>query len=77
MQPVQEIMPKVWLLVQKFGIKAIIVMPESTSLLKVSATKTLGAEVMLKRDNFDEAYAFTTTYAKMALVLSILLKMNL
>lgn len=51
-------MPKVWLLVQKFGIKAIIVMPESTPLLKVSATKALGAEVILKGDNFDEAYAF-------------------
>ncbi|MCW1690898.1 pyridoxal-phosphate dependent enzyme, partial [Campylobacter jejuni] len=32
----------------KFGIKAVIVMPESTPLLKVSATKALGAEVILK-----------------------------
>lgn len=39
-------------------------MPESTPLLKVSATKSLGAEVILKGDNFDEAYAFATNYAK-------------
>ncbi|EOJ1193961.1 pyridoxal-phosphate dependent enzyme, partial [Campylobacter jejuni] len=43
---------------------AVIVMPESTPLLKVSATKALGAEVILKGDNFDEAYAFATSYAK-------------
>lgn len=49
---------------KKFGIKAVIVMPESTPLLKVSATKALGAEVMLRGDNFDEAYAFATSYAK-------------
>ncbi|MCW1694291.1 pyridoxal-phosphate dependent enzyme, partial [Campylobacter jejuni] len=48
----------------KIGIKAVIVMPESTPLLKVSATKALGAEVILKGDNFDEAYAFATSYAK-------------
>lgn len=49
---------------RKFGIKAIIVMPESTPLLKVSATKNLGAEIILKGDNFDEAYAFAINYAK-------------
>lgn len=49
---------------RKFDIKAIIVMPESTPLLKVSATKALRAEVLLKGDNFDEAYAFATSYAK-------------
>ncbi|EOJ0785536.1 pyridoxal-phosphate dependent enzyme, partial [Campylobacter jejuni] len=49
---------------KKFGIKAVIVMPESTPLLKVSATKALGAEVILKGDNFDEAYVFATSYAK-------------
>ena len=53
---------------RKFGIKAIIVMPESTPLLKVSATKNLGAQVLLKGDNFDEAYAFAINYAlKMSL----------
>ncbi|EFS6391767.1 threonine ammonia-lyase, partial [Campylobacter jejuni] len=49
---------------KKFSIKAVIVMPESTPLLKVSATKALGAEVILRGDNFDEAYAFATSYAK-------------
>lgn len=47
-----------------FKTKAVIVMPESTPLLKVSATRALGAEVILKGDNFDEAYAFATEYAK-------------
>ncbi|WP_279176676.1 threonine ammonia-lyase [Campylobacter insulaenigrae] len=49
---------------KKFGIKAVIVMPEATPLLKVSATKNLDAQVILKGDNFDEAYAFALNYAK-------------
>ncbi|MCV3473126.1 threonine ammonia-lyase [Campylobacter sp. CNRCH_2014_2849] len=49
---------------KKFGIKAVIVMPEATPLLKVSATKNLGAKVILKGDNFDEAYAYALNYAK-------------
>ena len=49
---------------RKFGIEASIVMPESTPLLKISATKALGAKVILKGDNFDEAYAFAIAYAK-------------
>lgn len=40
-----------------FGIRSVIVMPEATPLLKVSATKSLGAEVILSGDNYDEAYA--------------------
>jgi len=47
-----------------FGIKATIVMPEATPLLKVSGTKALGAEVILSGDNYDEAYAYALTYAK-------------
>lgn len=43
---------------KKFQSKATIIMPESTPLLKVMATKNLGAEVLLRGDNFDEAYAF-------------------
>lgn len=39
-----------------FGIRSVIVMPEATPLLKVSATKSLGAEVVLSGDNYDEAY---------------------
>lgn len=49
---------------QKFGVHAVIVMPEATPLLKVSGTKALGAEIILKGDNFDEAYAFALEYAK-------------
>ncbi len=46
-----------------FGVKATIVMPEAAPLLKISATKALGAEVILRGDNFDEAYAFAQNYA--------------
>ncbi len=47
-----------------FGIKAVIIMPEATPLLKVTGTKALGAEVILHGDNYDEAYAFALKYAK-------------
>ncbi len=47
-----------------FGIKAVIVMPEATPLLKVTGTKALGAEVILHGDNYDEAYAYALKYAK-------------
>jgi threonine dehydratase len=40
-----------------FGIRAVIVMPEATPLLKVTGTKELGAEVILHGDNYDEAFA--------------------
>ncbi len=46
-----------------FGVRAVIVMPEAAPLLKVSGTKALGAEVILRGDNFDEAYAYATDYA--------------
>ena len=49
---------------KKFGVPAIIVMPFSTPLLKVLSTKQLGAEVLLRGDNFDEAFAFATEYAQ-------------
>lgn len=45
-----------------FGIKAVIVMPESTPLTKVNGVKHYGAEVILAGSNFDEAYAFATEY---------------
>ncbi len=41
-----------------FGIKAVIVMPEATPLLKVNGVKSHGAEVVLKGNNYDEAYAY-------------------
>ncbi len=43
-----------------FGIKATIVMPESTPLTKISGVKAFGAKVVLKGQNVDESY----TYAK-------------
>lgn len=46
-----------------FGVKAVIVMPEATPLLKVAGTKSLGAEVVLHGDNYDEAYAYALQYA--------------
>ena len=41
----------------KFGIKAVIVMPESTPLTKINGVKNYGAEVILHGTNYDEAYA--------------------
>ncbi len=38
------------------GIRAVIVMPVSTPIVKVSATRGYGAEVVLHGDNYDEAY---------------------
>ncbi|MDX1807971.1 MAG: threonine ammonia-lyase [Sulfurospirillaceae bacterium] len=47
-----------------FGIKATIIMPDATPLLKVSGTKDLGADVILHGNNYDEAYAYALKYAK-------------
>ncbi len=47
-----------------FNIPATIIMPESTPLLKVQNTTALGAKVILKGENYDEAYAYALTYAK-------------
>ena len=47
-----------------FGIKATIIMPLSAPLSKIAGTKALGAEVILKGDNFDEAYAYALQYTK-------------
>ena len=47
-----------------FGIKAYIVMPEATPLLKVNGTKALGAEVILHGNSYDEAYAHAQNYAQ-------------
>ncbi len=46
-----------------FGVRALIIMPEAAPLSKVAGTKALGAEVILKGDNFDEAYAYAVKYA--------------
>ncbi len=47
-----------------FGICGVIVMPESTPLLKVMGVKELGAEALLKGNNYDEAYAYALEYAQ-------------
>ena len=41
---------------QKLGIKAVIVMPRHTPLIKVEATKKYGAEVVLYGEVYDDAY---------------------
>ena len=48
----------------KFGIRAVIVMPESTPLTKVNGVKGYGAEVILAGINYDEAYAYAKEYAQ-------------
>lgn len=48
----------------KFGIKAVIVMPESTPLTKVNGVKNYGAEVILHGTNYDEAYAHAIEHGR-------------
>ena len=47
-----------------FGIKAVIVMPESTPITKINGVSSYGAEVVLAGENYDEAYAYALVYAK-------------
>ena len=42
---------------QRRGIRAVIVMPVTTPSIKVDAVRSLGGEVVLHGDNYDEAYA--------------------
>ena len=49
----------------KFGMKAVIIMPESTPLTKVNGVKHYGAQVILAGANYDEAYAYAKEYGKM------------
>ena len=49
---------------KKLGVKAVICMPATTPLLKVEATKALGAEVVLHGDGFDDAYAHSLELQK-------------
>ena len=49
---------------QKLGVKAVICMPATTPILKVEATRTYGAEVVLQGDSFDDAYAHSLTLQK-------------
>jgi threonine dehydratase len=47
---------------QIFGIKALIVMPESTPLTKINGVRYYGAEVVLFGSNYDEAYGYASSY---------------
>ena len=47
-----------------YGVKAVIVMPNSTPLMKVNRTKNYGAEVILKGDVYDEACAYALELAE-------------
>lgn len=47
-----------------FGLKAIVVMPTTTPLIKVNRTKSYGAEVILHGDIYDEACSYAMEIAK-------------
>lgn len=49
---------------KQFGLKAVIVMPTTTPLIKVNRTKNLGARVILHGDVYDEAYEKALELAK-------------
>jgi threonine dehydratase len=48
----------------QFGCVARIIMPTITPLIKVNQTKSFGAEVILRGDVYDEAYAYANKLAK-------------
>ncbi len=49
---------------REYGVRAVIVMPTSTPLVKVNRTKDLGAEVILYGDVYDEACAYAIDMAE-------------
>lgn len=49
---------------QAFGVKAVIVMPTTTPLIKVERTKSYGAEVVLYGDVYDESCKYALDLAK-------------
>lgn len=49
---------------QKFGCRAVIVMPTVTPLIKVNRTKSMGAEVILHGDVYDDSYAYACELAE-------------
>ena len=49
---------------KKYGVKAVIVMPTTTPLMKVNRTKGYGAEVILKGDVYDEAFEYAYQLAE-------------
>lgn len=49
---------------KKYGVRAVIVMPTTTPLIKVNRTKSYGAEVVLYGDVYDESYEYARTLAE-------------
>ena len=49
---------------QKLGVNAVICMPATTPILKVEATRSLGATVILHGNGFDDAYAHSLELQK-------------
>ena len=49
---------------QKYGVKAIIVMPTTTPLIKVERTKSYGAETIMYGDNYDAACEYALGLAE-------------
>lgn len=49
---------------KKYGVKAVIVMPTTTPLMKVNRTKSYGAEVVLKGNVYDEACEYALSLAQ-------------
>ena len=49
---------------RQYGVKAVVVMPETTPLIKIERTKSLGAEVVLCGSVFDEASKHAKALAK-------------
>jgi len=49
---------------KKYGVKATVVMPTTTPLIKVNRTKSHGAEVILQGDVYDDACSYATGLAK-------------
>ena len=47
-----------------FGVKAVIVMPNTTPLIKVNRTKSYGAEVVLHGDVYDDACSYALQLAE-------------
>ncbi len=49
---------------KKYGVRAVIVMPTTTPLIKVNRTKSYGAEVVLYGDVYDESYEYAKSLSE-------------
>ncbi len=49
---------------KKYGVRAVIVMPTTTPLIKVNRTKSYGAEVVLYGDVYDESYEYARSLSE-------------